>query len=272
MKPNCTSKIINNYDVKTCKTKILNLRSDCSFKRNIKPPFKVGWHKKYLVCNKKILKPLYTSDVKCKGKPKCKNNSNRIFTSIYTPHVTCKRTFDKTGKTLKSICINNENKKCKYTRNIRLPFKLGISKVSALCKTTILNPDKPPHMPASLKCKHTFDKKSKLINSKCKKKTDTIMRQCKYTSKITHFGKVKGRCTTAKRKTKRRIRGGTVTPLPDVMSMFGTLGNSIQSMMSTLYVPPTAAYNPSLPISSNPSSQYLLSPLTQPISTIYKSL
>ena len=54
MKPNCTSKIINNYDVKTCKTKILNLRSDCSFKRNIKPPFKVGWHKKYLVCNKKI--------------------------------------------------------------------------------------------------------------------------------------------------------------------------------------------------------------------------
>ncbi len=79
-----------------------------------------------------------------------------------------------------------------------------------------------------------------------------------------------------KRKNLKRItrkrRGGTVNPIVELGTLFGTIGNSIQSAMSSLYVPPATAYNPNLPISISPSSQYINNQLTQPISTIYKSL
>ena len=74
-----------------------------------------------------------------------------------------------------------------------------------------------------------------------------------------------------KRYTKKR-RGGTVNPIVELGTMFGTISNSIQSAMSSFYVPPATAYNPSLPISISPSSQYINNQLTQPISTIYKSV
>lgn len=248
------------FDTRKCKTKLLNLRKICTFKRNIKPPFKKGWQKHYLFCNTKILKPPDTQGFKCN------------------------RSIDKKGKFVKLICknkINDVDEICTYARSIHSPFKIGKHKDTILCKTTVLKPGKSSHLPANLKCKHKLDKIGKITKTLCKNKTDTILRQCKYTTKKPLMGTLKLKCTRPKSRHKKimskqtiskKIRGGTVTPLPDVMSMFGTLGNSIQSMMSTLYVPPTAAYNPSLPISSNPSSQYLLSPLTQPISTIYKSL
>ena len=82
------------------------------------------------------------------------------------------------------------------------------------------------------------------------------------------------RRNTMRRNTMRRtkIRGGTVNPISEIGSMFGTLGSSIQSAVSSLYVPLTTAYNPSLPISASPSSQFITNQLPQSIPTIFKSL
>ena len=88
------------------------------------------------------------------------------------------------------------------------------------------------------------------------------------------------RRTTKRRTTKRRttnsknklLRGGTVNPISEIGSMFGTLGSSLQSVVSSLYVPVTTAFNPPLPINAASSSQYLSPPLTQSIATIFKSI
>ena len=88
------------------------------------------------------------------------------------------------------------------------------------------------------------------------------------------------RRTTKRRTTKRRttkgnskmLRGGTVNPISEIGSMFGTLGSSLQSVVSSLSVPLTTAFNPPLPINAAPSSQYLTPPLTQSISSIFKSI
>lgn len=90
------------------------------------------------------------------------------------------------------------------------------------------------------------------------------------------------RRTNIRRKTMRRrnirpktmkklIRGGTVNPLAEIGTMFGTINNSLQSVVSSLYVPVTPSYNPSLPISASPSSQFLTNQFNQPISSIYTS-
>ncbi len=78
----------------------------------------------------------------------------------------------------------------------------------------------------------------------------------------------------SKRKTNKRktLRGGTVNPIAEIGSMFGTLGSSLQSVVSSLSVPVTPAFNPSHPISADPSKQFMNNELIQPISTIYKSL
>lgn len=78
----------------------------------------------------------------------------------------------------------------------------------------------------------------------------------------------------SKRKTNKRktLRGGTVNPIAEIGSMFGTLGSSLHSIVSSLSVPVTPAFNPSHPISADPSKQFMNNEITQPISTIYKSL
>ena len=87
---------------------------------------------------------------------------------------------------------------------------------------------------------------------------------------------------TMRRKTMRRtnnrrtnaqklIRGGTVNPMSELGNMFTTIGSSLQNVMTSLHVPITPGYNPSLPISASPSSQFITNELTQPISTIYNS-
>ena len=261
----CTNRIKDKsgfFDKKTCKTKIHNLRTICSFKRNIKPPFKKGWVKHYSLCNTKILKP----DLKC-------NYS-----------------FDKTGKTIKATC-KNKNKICRYTRNIVLPeeYDVGSHAVPSMCRTTVLKQGKPFHFPSKLKCERTLNKTGKFTKSVCKKKTDTIMRECKYTDRTINLGKIKVRCVTPKskrkqsnrkqskhkhntRKQSKRIRGGTINPLAEIGTMFGTLGGSLQGVVSSLSVPVTTAYNPSLPINPTPSSQFVTNELPQSIPSIFKSL
>jgi hypothetical protein len=258
----CTNRIKDKsgfFDKKTCKTKLHNLRTICSFKRNIKPPFKKGWVKQYSLCNTKILKP----------------------------KLECNYSFDKTGKTMKAICKKN-NKICTYSRNIVLPeeYKVGEYAVSAMCRTRVLKKGKSVYFPSKLKCKHTLNKTGKIVNSVCKKKTNTIMRECTYSDKKVHLGKIKVKCNKTKNKSKqskrkqskskqskskrKTLRGGTVNPIAEIGSMFGTLGSSLQSVVSSLTIPPATAFNPSLPISADPSKQFINNNLTQPISTIYK--
>ena len=256
----CTNRIKDKsgfFDTNTCKTKLHNLRTICSFKRKIKPPFKKGWQKHYSLCNTKILKP------------------------VNTPKLKCNYSFDKTGKSVKVICknkINNKNEICTYTRKTILPqeFELGVHKVPSLCKTTVLKKGKPLHFPSDLKCKHLPDKTGKFTKSICKKKTDTIMRECKYTTRKTHWGTLKVKCARPKSKRKqskrKQIRGGTINPISEIGSMFGTLGSSLQSVVSSLTIPNAPAFNPALPINAAPSSQYLSPPLTQSISSIFKSI
>jgi len=243
------------FDTRTCKTKLLNLRKICTFKRKIKPPFKKGWQKNDVLCNTKILKPLDT------------------------PTFKCNRSIDKNGKFVKTICkkkINDMEEICVHARNIPSPFKIGKHKDTVLCKTTILKRGKTLHFPANLKCKYTLDKTGKFKKTICKKKTDTILRQCKYTTKKTIFGKLNVKCTIPKSKRKqsksKKIRGGTVNPISEIGSMFGTLGSSLQSVVSSLTIPSAPAFNPPLPINPAPSSQYTSPQLTQTISTIFKSI
>jgi hypothetical protein len=258
----CTNRIKDKsgfFDTKTCKTKLHNLRTICSYKRKIKPPFKKGWVKQYSLCNTKILKP------------------------VDTPKLKCNYSFDKKGKTVKVICkskINNKNEICTYTRKTILPqdYELGVHKVPSLCKTTVLKKGKPLHFPSDLKCKRIPDKTGKFTKQICKNKTDTIMRECKFNTRKTQWGTLKVKCTrpksTRKRKQSKRkpLRGGTVNPISEIGSMFGTLGSSLQSVVSSLTVPNTLAFNPPLPINAAPSSQYLSPPLTQSISSIFKSI
>ena len=85
----------------------------------------------------------------------------------------------------------------------------------------------------------------------------------------------KGKRRTTKRLTPKRrtmLRGGTVNPISEIGSMFGTLGSSLQSVVSSLTIPNAPAFNPALPINAAPSSQYLSPPLSQPISSIFKSI
>ena len=168
----CVNKIDKSgkFDIKTCKSKLDNLRRICTFKRNIKPPFKKGWEKYYILCNTNILNP---------------NQSKS------------KDTIDKMGKTLKRVCntkINNLKRICTYEHNINPSFEIGPNKKLVLCKTQILKKGKPLHFPTKLKCKKIKDKSDK-INLLCKKKTDTIMRICKFTYKKKQFGKPKIKCT-----------------------------------------------------------------------------
>ena len=70
-----------------------------------------------------------------------------------------------------------------------------------------------------------------------------------------------------KRKTKK-IRGGTTTPFSELGSIFSGIGNSVQNMISSFTVTPSAytpAYNPSI------SKQFLMPPTTQTLNHIYKS-
>ena len=171
------------FDTRTCKTKLLNLRKICTFKRKIKPPFKKGWQKNDVLCNTKILKHLDT------------------------PTFKCNRSIDKKGKFVKTICkkkINDMEEICAHARNIPSPFKIGKHKDTILCKTTILKRGKTLHFPANLKCKYTLDKTGKFKKTICKKKTDTILRQCKYTTNKTLMGKLNVKCTIPKSKQNKR--------------------------------------------------------------------
>ena len=118
-----------------------------------------------------------------------------------------------------------------------------------------------------------FNSKKKNKSMNCKNMIRSSMRR-----NIMMLKNVRGN-NTMRRKTMRRntmrrkkIRGGTVNPISEIGSMFGTLGSSIQSAVSSLYVPLTTAYNPSLPISASPSSQFITNQLPQSIPTIFKSL
>ena len=113
----------------------------------------------------------------------------------------------------------------------------GPGKIITTCKTLHTNIPKLGEYNVSVKCKKTMVKQSKRKQSK--------------------------------RKT---LRGGTVNPMSELGNMFGSISNSLQSAVNSLYVPPATAYNPSLPISISPSSQYINNQLTQPLSTIYKSI
>ena len=123
----------------------------------------------------------------------------------------------------------------------------GPGKIITTCKSLHTNIPKLGEYNVSVKCKKTMVKQSKRKQSKRKQ----------------------SKRKQSKRKT---LRGGTVNPMSELGNMFGSISNSLQSAVNSLYVPPATAYNPSLPISISPSSQYINNQLTQPISTIYKSL
>lgn len=207
----------------------------------------------------------------------------------------CKDVVDKTGKFITRTCTKTEgNIKtiCKHTKKLKPPVKMGWHKEFLLCKDTFV---KPQYKPTSLKCKDTIDKKGNFITSSCQQKMDNIIKICKTITKKTSTNSspklgsytVTARCTkkrvnqskrkqskskTNKRKQSKTLRGGTVNPIAEIGSMFGTLGSSLQSVVSSLSVPVTPAFNPSLPISADPSKQFMNNEITQPISTIYKSL
>jgi hypothetical protein len=125
---------------------------------------------------------------------------------------------------------------------------------------------------------------------------DNIIKVCKHTKKMSTTSSpklgsytvtaicTKKKINLSKRKTNKRkpnkrkpnkrkiLRGGTVNPIAEIGSMIGTLGSSLQSVVSSLSVPVTPAFNPSHHISADPSKQFMNNELTQPISTIYKSL
>ena len=209
----------------------------------------------------------------------------------------CKDVVDKTGKFITRTCTKTEgNIKtiCKHTKKLKPPVKMGWHKEFLLCKDTFI---KPQYKPTSLKCKDTIDKKGNFITSSCQQKMDNVIKICKTITKKTSTNSspklgsytVTARCTKkrvnqskrkqSKSKTNKRkqsksktLRGGTVNPIAEIGSMFGTLGSSLQSVVSSLSVPVTPAFNPSLPISADPSKQFMNNEITQPISTIYKSL
>ena len=136
-----------------------------------------------------------------------------------------------------------------------------------------------------VKCKKHIDKNGKKITT-CIVRTGKNITTCKTPNKkILKSGEydVTVKCKTkmvkqSKRKTNKRknkrktLKGGTVNPMSELGNMFGSISNSLQSAVNSLYVPPATAYNPSLPISISPSSQYINNELTQPLSTIYKSI
>jgi hypothetical protein len=214
----------------------------------------------------------------------------------------CKDVVDKTGKFITRTCKRTEGKIiriCKHTKKLKPPVKIGWYKDFLLCKDTIA---KPQYKSTGLKCKDTIDKKGKFITSGCQQKMDNVIKICKTITKkpsTTSSPKlgsytVTARCTKkrikqskrkqskrkqskskqSKSKTNKRktLRGGTVNPFAEIGSMFGTLGSSLQSVVNSLSVPVTPAFNQSLPISADPSKQFTNNEITQPISTIYKSL
>ena len=127
-----------------------------------------------------------------------------------------------------------------------------------------------------VKCKKHIDKNGKKITT-CIARIGKNITTCKTPNKkILKSGEydVTVKCKTNKRKQSKRktLRGGTVNPMSELGNMFGSISNSLQSAVNSLYVPPATAYNPSLPISISPSSQYINNELTQPLSTIYKSI
>jgi hypothetical protein len=206
----------------------------------------------------------------------------------YKSNKKCKDVIDKTGKFVTRTCKTTEgniNTICKHTKKLKSPVKIGWHKEFLLCKDTFV---KPQYTPTGLKCKKSFNKNGKLKTSSCEQKIDNIVKICKHTKKSfkTSSPKLgsytvtaictKKRVNMSKRKTNKRkrkiLRGGTVNPIAEIGSMFGTLGSSLQSVVSSLSVPVTPAFNPSLPISADPSKQFMNNEITQPISTIYKSL
>jgi hypothetical protein len=123
----------------------------------------------------------------------------------------------------------------------------GPGKIITTCKSLHTKIPKLGEYNVSVKCKKTMVKQSKRKQSKRKQ----------------------SKRKQSKRKT---LRGGTVNPITEIGSMFGTLGSSLQSVVSSLSVPVTTAYNPSLPINPSPSSQFVTNELPQSIPSIFKSL
>ena len=103
-------------------------------------------------------------------------------------------------------------------------------------------------------------------------KRKTIKRKMRNPRRTNIRRKTMRRTNIRSKTMKKLIRGGTVNPMSELGNMFGSISNSLQSAVNSLYVPPATAYNPSLPISISPSSQYINNQLTQPLSTIYKSI
>ncbi len=98
------------------------------------------------------------------------------------------------------------------------------------------------------------------------KRTNNILtKNIRTNNKFTHKRKKSKRIT-------RKRRGGTINPFTEIGTMFGTLGSSLQGVVSSLSVPVTTAYNPSLPINPTPSSQFVTNQLPQSIPTIFKTL
>jgi hypothetical protein len=218
---------------------------------------------------------------KCKSKEKCKYTTDKIR-KLYI-----KKCKERTGD-IENVCITKTK--------INPISKFVWDVVYSECKENYhkKNPKYNPVSSFSI-CKDVNNKNGKFIKRTCKYKYDKSNKTCntlykrvpklyKYNSLKTCIGtkikQTKGkqskrrqskRKQSKRRQSKRKtLRGGTVNPIAEIGSMFGTLGSSLQSVVSSLTIPPATAFNPSLPISADPSKQFINNNLTQPISTIYK--